>query len=70
MSDESRIIALTAEAEARAAECDRLRAENGTLRAREATVRHHLALALRALDHDHEPQPTTDMHTRAARYHA
>jgi hypothetical protein len=67
VSDAARIIALTAEAEARARECDRLRAENAAMRSREATARHHLAMALRALDHDYHP--TADMHTKAARDH-
>ena len=54
-----REIAAVAEAEAKSAELAKVRAENATLRMNHAMARHHLALALRALNHDLPLEPAT-----------
>lgn len=57
-----REIVLTAESEAKSAELDKVRAENATLRSNHAVARHHLAMAVRALNHDlpAEPMPSPE----------
>lgn len=56
-------IALRCEAEAKSAELDKVRAENATLRSNHAVARHHLAMAVRALNHDlpAEPMPSPEL---------
>ena len=61
MSDDARVIALVSECNGKDVELTHLRAENATLRTGIHGARHHLAMALRALNLDPAAlQPTTD----------
>lgn len=59
MTDQAQIIALTSEAQALHAEVERLRIENNALRVGQVEARHHIAMALRALNGD---APSADTH--------
>jgi hypothetical protein len=60
MTTEARVTALTAENEALHAQIARLREEDGRMRTGLVTARHHLAMALRALNLDAEAIPSTE----------
>jgi hypothetical protein len=57
MSLEAELVALRCEAEGLRAELDRIRVENTAMRAGHIAARHHIALALRALTSEHQPDP-------------
>jgi uncharacterized protein (DUF3084 family) len=54
---EAELLALRCEAEGLRAELDRTRVENTAMRAGHIEARRHIALALRALTSEHQPDP-------------